>query len=217
MKFLQRLALTLALVLAPTVCRAAEFGSTPASEPVPAVDATQAIADHIYHLLLPSKPSEAKQKATRRTADHYAPIVRAASERHRLDPAVVAAMFKIESGYNPHAVSCVGARGLGQVMPFWWEARRGYPFSRWREPAINADLSCRILAFELRQVTKRFPKAGADARMEMALVAYNMGGSAVSRGIYRSDYSRTIMRHARRPHVRAAGGKHDRMPGVPTL
>jgi len=196
MKFLQRLALALALALMPAA----------------AAEAADNVQAYIYAQCLP----EYGKALAREKADYYAPIVRRAAARHRLDPMVAAALFWTESNYNPRAVSGAGALGLGQVMPFWWDARKGFPRSRWQDPELNAHLSCRILAFELRQVEKRFLRATADTRLEMALVAYNMGGSAVSRGIYRSGYSRTIMRHARRSYVRAhTPGASSRVPGVP--
>jgi soluble lytic murein transglycosylase-like protein len=44
-------------------------------------------------------------------------VVNAASGRYRLDPDLVNSVIKAESGFNAHAISPKGARGLMQLMP----------------------------------------------------------------------------------------------------
>lgn len=99
-------------------------------------------------------------------------IVTAASEE-RLSYAIFAAVCEQESGYDPHAISKVGAIGLCQVMPLWV----GHC------PGIGAELDL--------HVPERNAKCGAhvlrtyldlyNEDIKMALLAYNRGPGAVAK------------------------------------
>ena len=47
----------------------------------------------------------------------YMPIILTAASRYQVDPAIILAIIKAESNYNPKAVSRAGAEGLMQLMP----------------------------------------------------------------------------------------------------
>jgi hypothetical protein len=49
-------------------------------------------------------------------------IIAAASARHNVDTAMIKAIIRAESGYNPHALSPMGAGGLMQLMPLTAES-----------------------------------------------------------------------------------------------
>jgi peptidoglycan lytic transglycosylase len=93
------------------------------------------------------------------------------AERVGLDPCLVAAVVREESGYHPGAVSRAGARGLMQLMPSTAQpmvAGRGWSFrggDLLDEPAANIELGTSFLAQLLREFT--------DPRL--ALAAYNAG------------------------------------------
>ncbi len=93
-----------------------------------------------------------------------------------LDPALVAAVVREESAFNPRAVSGVGARGLMQVMPLIGrqlaEARRLGPWdpSLLDDPGINLSLGVAHLA------TFQSQEGGS---LERTLAAYNAGPSRV--------------------------------------
>jgi soluble lytic murein transglycosylase len=93
-----------------------------------------------------------------------------------LDPALVAAVIREESAFNPRAVSGVGARGLMQVMPSVGrqlaESRRLGPWdpSLLDDPGINLSLGVAHLA------TFQSQEGGS---LERTLAAYNAGPSRV--------------------------------------
>ena len=93
-----------------------------------------------------------------------------------LDPALVAAVIREESAFNPRAVSGVGARGLMQVMPSIGrqlaEARHLGPWdpSLLDDPGINLSLGVAHLA------TFQSQEGGC---LERTLAAYNAGPSRV--------------------------------------
>jgi len=48
---------------------------------------------------------------------NFKPIINKAADRYDLDPLLIEAIIKVESNYNPYAVSRKGAMGLMQLMP----------------------------------------------------------------------------------------------------
>ncbi|MGE0001255.1 MAG: lytic transglycosylase domain-containing protein [Fimbriimonadaceae bacterium] len=89
--------------------------------------------------------------------------------RAGVDPALFDALVTCESGYNPRAVSPVGAQGLCQLMP---ATARGLGVTDAFDPAQNLDGGARYLAHMLKEF-------GGDERL--ALAAYNAGPGAVRR------------------------------------
>lgn len=96
----------------------------------------------------------------------YAGLIRSAAEAHGLDPALVAAVVEVESGFNASATSSAGAMGLMQIMPATaaeWGLTR--PF----DAAANLDTGAAYLAW----LIDRYGSA------ELALAAYNAGPGRV--------------------------------------
>jgi transglycosylase-like protein with SLT domain len=52
-----------------------------------------------------------------RPEDRFMPIILKAARKYKVDSSIIKAIIKAESGYNPKAVSYMGARGLMQLMP----------------------------------------------------------------------------------------------------
>jgi hypothetical protein len=109
--------------------------------------------------------------------EHTAPptphgeLIFEAARRHALNPALVAAVVRAESAFDPRAVSVKGARGLMQLMPATG-VRFGLSPEHAFEPNLNLDAGTRYL----RWLMDRF-----DGRMGLALAAYNAGEGAVDR------------------------------------
>jgi cell wall-associated NlpC family hydrolase len=97
----------------------------------------------------------------------YADLFTAAGSRHGVDPALLAAVAKVESGFDSAAVSSAGATGLMQFMP---ATARGLGVDP-ADPASSVDGAARYL----RQLTDRFGSP------DLALAAYNAGPGAVAR------------------------------------
>lgn len=102
-------------------------------------------------------------------AAKYDSAVHAAALRHGLDPALIHAVIRAESGYNRWAVSSAGAQGLMQLMPatadFYGVAD---PF----KAEDNIDGGVRYL----RDLSTLY-----DGRTDLILAAYNAGQSAVEK------------------------------------
>jgi soluble lytic murein transglycosylase-like protein len=96
-----------------------------------------------------------------------------AAARHHVDPNLVRALVKVESNFNPRAVSSKGAMGLMQLMP---ETARMYDLRNPFDAAQNVEAGVR----HLKGLLVNF---GGD--VSLSLAAYNAGQGAVerSRGI----------------------------------
>jgi len=106
--------------------------------------------------------------------------VERAADAHRIPRRVLKALVKVESAYNPKAVSRVGARGIAQIMPF--NARRcGLPDADhlW-DPTYNLRCGARILREELDQ----------HGDLQRALTVYNCGRVKCAEG---QQYAKKVL------------------------
>ncbi|SET96669.1 lytic transglycosylase domain-containing protein [Geodermatophilus poikilotrophus] len=97
----------------------------------------------------------------------YADLFTRAGSRHGVDPALLAAVAKQESGFNASAVSPAGAQGLMQFMPATARGLGVDPL----DPASAVDGAARYLA----GLTEQFGST------ELGLAAYNAGPGTVRR------------------------------------
>ena len=106
-------------------------------------------------------------------ASGYAEAIREAAGRYGVPEKLVSAVIRVESAFNPRAVSRKGAQGLMQLMPAT-AAQLGVRNSF--DPQENIDGGVR----HLRGLIDRFPN-----NLPLALAAYNAGERAVAtyRGI----------------------------------
>jgi len=123
-------------------------------------------------------------------------LVEDVSREHGLDPALVDALVRVESGYNPTAVSRKGALGLMQLMP---ETAARLEIDDPFDPEQNVRGGVR----EFARLIDRY--AGS---LPLALAAYNAGEGAVAthRGIppypETREYVRRILTlYTGRPYV----------------
>ena len=99
------------------------------------------------------------------------------SRQNRLDPALVAAVIRQESSWNPKAVSRAGARGLMQIMPRVGQAiARSQRYPVWDPQLLfDPDVSLDLGTLHLRAALSEY------SSLPRALAAYNAGGSRVRR------------------------------------
>lgn len=124
------------------------------------------------------------------------PVIRRYSSQHQLHPALIRAVIKAESNFDPRAVSRAGAVGLMQLMPqtaVRLDVRDMY------DPDDNVGGGTKYL----RQLLDRF-----HGNLPLALAAYNAGENAVDR--YQAlppfdetrQYVRKVLRYYRTGLVR---------------
>ena len=119
-----------------------------------------------YKIYIREKPDRSlNSDVTRR----YDQIITDAAERHGVSFSLLKAMIKIESDFNPRAISKAGAMGLMQIMPEnIKELNIKDPF----DPRENIMGGTRYL----KQMINRF-----KGKLPLALAAYNAGPNIVER------------------------------------
>lgn len=105
-------------------------------------------------------------RTPREGAGQFRDLVEQAARRYGLDPALVDAVVRAESGYDPQATSPAGAVGLMQLMP---ATARALGVADPYDPAQNVEGGVRYL----RGLLDRF------GDVALALAAYNAGPGAV--------------------------------------
>jgi soluble lytic murein transglycosylase-like protein len=119
----------------------------------------------------------------------YDPLIRKAAETYRLDYALIKAVIKAESDFNPSAVSRKGAKGLMQLMP---ETAGALGVIDSFQPEDNIHGGVRYLRYLLDLF---------NGDLKLALAAYNAGENTVLRcnGIppYKEtrDYIQRVLRY----------------------
>src|SRR5262249_36558663 len=107
-----------------------------------------------------------------------------AAARHNVDPNLVRSVIKVESNFNPNAVSRKGAMGLMQLMP---QTARQLRVSNPFDPEKNVDAG-------VRHLKRLMESYGGDVKLTLA--AYNAGAGAVARsaGVPRFAKTRNYVR-----------------------
>ncbi|MCX6627549.1 MAG: lytic transglycosylase domain-containing protein [Candidatus Solibacter sp.] len=103
------------------------------------------------------------------TASGIDEAVRRIAAEHALSPQLIHSVIKVESNYNPHAISSKGALGLMQLIP---ATARRFGVSDSFNPVQNIQGGARYLRYLLDLYHEDYP---------LALAAYNAGEGAVAR------------------------------------
>jgi hypothetical protein len=146
------------------VFSAAALTVVPASaETMPAAEPGEASYAAVLRTINPKLPLE--------RARAYARSVMADAWRTHLDPRFIMSIVTVESAWRSNAVSRVGARGLGQLMP---STAATLGVNAW-----SASDNLRGTSKYLATLVKHF--AGKPNAMRLAIAGYNAGPKAVER------------------------------------
>jgi soluble lytic murein transglycosylase-like protein len=126
----------------------------------------------IYSIVRSHRPDVAESEIWR-----LSEVIHEESAKRRLDPLLVLAVIRVESGFRSAAVSPVGARGIMQIMPdtgkFLAETLAGEygfrPAAFKPESLDDPVLNLRLGIYYLHDLQKQF------RQLDVALTAYNFG------------------------------------------
>jgi soluble lytic murein transglycosylase-like protein len=102
-----------------------------------------------------------------------------AAAKHNVDANLVRSVIKVESNFNPNAVSRKGAMGLMQLMP---QTARQLQVRNPFDPEQNVDAGVR----HLKQLMENY-----NGDVKLTLAAYNAGAGAVNRSAGIPHYAET--------------------------
>ena len=115
----------------------------------------------------------------------YEDLIYKFAEEFDLEPALICAVIRAESGFDKDAVSSVGASGLMQIMEStarWLAPQMGlddFDYDNILDPEINIRFGC----FYLSMLANRY------GDIHVALCAYNAGSGNVNEWLNDPEYS----------------------------
>nr|WP_198947897.1 transglycosylase SLT domain-containing protein [Magnetofaba australis] len=147
--------------------------------PQPALADIYAFVDKDGVIHISNKPSDKRYRRLMRVesdgrrkgvySGKYASLIYKEARRNRIDPALVRAVIRVESSFNPDAESHKGAVGLMQLMP---RTAAQYGVRNRRDPSANVRAGSK----HLRKLMLMY-----NNDLRLTLAAYNAGEGAVKK------------------------------------
>jgi soluble lytic murein transglycosylase-like protein len=116
----------------------------------------------------PIRPGKAGKQKSSSYKPPYLNIIHRVANAYQLNPELIKAIVKVESNYNPRAVSPKGAQGLMQLMP---ATAKRFGVSDVFDPEENIRGGVKFLCY-------LFDEFGEN-NLELVLAGYNAGEEAV--------------------------------------
>jgi len=162
------------------------------------VQAAKSAAAEVDQYLWNSSPAQNSASRSGFTPQEIDAAIDKAATRHNVDANLVRALVKVESNFNPNAVSRKGAMGLMQLMP---QTARQLNLRNPFDPEENVDAG-------VRHLKKLLESYGGDVRLSLA--AYNAGAGAVARssGIPRYAETRNYVQRITQLYGGSLGGSY---------
>lgn len=106
----------------------------------------------------------------------YEDLIRSEAKRNSLDPALLAAVIYVESGFYKNVVSSAGACGLTQVVPRWTGGPESmftkYTCKQLKDPETSIRVGAEILSYHIRVY--------AVGNVDKGLCYYNAGTKCIT-------------------------------------
>jgi len=122
-----------------------------------------------YNLFIKDLTKKLPLTISRYSSSVYDEMISEASQKHGVSFPLLKAVIKVESDFNPRAVSRAGALGLMQIMP---ENAKAFGMRDPFDPRENILTGTQYF----RELLERF-----NGKLQLALAAYNAGPSVVDR------------------------------------
>ncbi len=122
-----------------------------------------------YSLFIREMTKKAPASISRYSSNVYDEMITEASRRHGIAFPLLKAVIKVESDFNPRAVSRAGALGLMQIMP---KNAKAFGMRDPFDPRENILTGTQYF----RELLERF-----NGKLHLALAAYNAGPTVVDR------------------------------------
>lgn len=122
-----------------------------------------------YRLFIREMTKKAPLTVSRYSSNVYDEMITEASRRHGISFPLLKAVIKVESDFNPKAVSRAGALGLMQIMP---QNAKAFGMRDPFDPRENILAGTQYF----RELLEQF-----NGKLQLALAAYNAGPGVVAR------------------------------------
>lgn len=119
-----------------------------------------------YKLYIKEKPKKKKYRVSTRKYDD---IIKKAQKKYGVEFSLIKAVIKVESSFNPRAVSKKGAKGLMQIIP------SNYETLSIKDP-FNPSQNIMGGTLYLQRLLRRY-----ENKLPLVLAAYNAGPDAVDK------------------------------------